>query len=84
MRATLKDIQLVDCKSGHSPLLTTIHKFKYNIIKRTIIPYNIVIKPGPSLSAIEMAVSGSGAIQMCHDINISYISMFVIDISYYF
>jgi len=31
MRATLKYMQLVDCKSGHSPLLTAIHKFKYNI-----------------------------------------------------
>jgi len=41
MRATLKYMQLVDCKSGHSPLLTAIHKFKYNI-KRTIIPYDIV------------------------------------------
>jgi len=25
MRATLKYMQLVDCKSGHSPLLTAIH-----------------------------------------------------------
>jgi len=42
MRATLKYMQLVDCKSGHSPQLTAIYKFKYNIIKRTIIPYDIV------------------------------------------
>jgi len=42
MRATLKYMQLVACKSGHSPLLIAIHKFKYNILKRTIIPYDIV------------------------------------------
>jgi len=42
MRATLKYMQLVDCKSGHSLLLTAIHKFKYNIIKRSVIPYDIV------------------------------------------
>jgi len=42
MRATLKYMQLVDCKSGHSPLLTAIHTFKHNIIKLTIIPYDIV------------------------------------------
>jgi len=42
MRATLKYMQLVDCKIGHSPLLTAMQKFKYNIIKREIIPYDIV------------------------------------------
>ena len=26
MRAALKYVQLVDCKSGHLPLLTTIHE----------------------------------------------------------
>jgi len=41
-RSTLKYMPLVDCKSGHSPLLTAIYKFKYNVIKRTIIPYDIV------------------------------------------
>jgi len=40
--ATLKYMQMVDCKSGHSPLLTAIHKFKYNVIKWTIILYDIV------------------------------------------
>jgi len=35
-------MQLVDCKSGYSPLLKAIHKFKYNIIKRTIITYLLI------------------------------------------
>jgi len=41
MQSTLKYMQLVDSKSGHSPLLAAIHEFKYNIRKRTIIPYEI-------------------------------------------
>jgi len=29
-------------KSGHSSRLTTIYTFKYSLIKRTIIPYDLV------------------------------------------